>query len=230
VRGGNPILFPICGNVPNDTYTLDGQQYQLAQHGFARNLPWAVVGHQTDGTASLTIKLTPTPATLAVYPFQFELLFTYKLQGNTLTIEQSIRNHSDRPMPFSIGFHPYFEVGNKQQLTVELPSQFYQQKDGGTDYPFDGTFDYNQPEIDIAFPQLHGNTATIIDRDRGQKTTLTYDEDFSTLVFWTLQGKNFVCVEPWSGPRNAINTGHQLTILEPQGSLDTSITISVASL
>ena len=27
VRGGNPILFPICGNLPNDTYTYAGRSY-----------------------------------------------------------------------------------------------------------------------------------------------------------------------------------------------------------
>ena len=42
VRGGIPLLFPICGNLPEDTYTLDGESYKLKQHGFARNLPWQV--------------------------------------------------------------------------------------------------------------------------------------------------------------------------------------------
>jgi len=30
-------LFPICGNLSDNTYTYDGQQYTLKQHGFARD-------------------------------------------------------------------------------------------------------------------------------------------------------------------------------------------------
>lgn len=36
VRGGIPILFPICGNLFDNTYTYNGQQYKLKQHGFAQ--------------------------------------------------------------------------------------------------------------------------------------------------------------------------------------------------
>ena len=40
IRGGIPILFPICGNL-NTTNSLFGIDYlQLTQHGFARDLPW----------------------------------------------------------------------------------------------------------------------------------------------------------------------------------------------
>ncbi|HEY9597003.1 MAG TPA: aldose epimerase, partial [Cyanophyceae cyanobacterium] len=31
VRGGIPILFPICGNLPDNTYRYKGQSYQLKQ-------------------------------------------------------------------------------------------------------------------------------------------------------------------------------------------------------
>ncbi|MEL0171832.1 MAG: galactose mutarotase, partial [Synechococcus sp.] len=41
VRGGAPILFPICGNLPGDSLPLpDGRTATLKQHGFARDLPW----------------------------------------------------------------------------------------------------------------------------------------------------------------------------------------------
>ena len=42
IRGGIPILFPICGNLPNDEYSIDGILYTLPQHGFARNMPWSL--------------------------------------------------------------------------------------------------------------------------------------------------------------------------------------------
>ena len=40
VRGGIPILFPICGNL-SITNSVFGVDYlQFTQHGFARDLPW----------------------------------------------------------------------------------------------------------------------------------------------------------------------------------------------
>jgi galactose mutarotase-like enzyme len=32
-------------------------------------------------------------------------------------------------------------------------------------------------------------------------------------VVWTLEGKDFVCVEPWTCPGNALNTGERLMTL-----------------
>ena len=40
VRGGIPVLFPICGNLPGDVLSLPQGSFPLAQHGFARDLPW----------------------------------------------------------------------------------------------------------------------------------------------------------------------------------------------
>ena len=40
IRGGIPILFPICGNL-NTSSSVFGKDYlQLMQHGFARDLQW----------------------------------------------------------------------------------------------------------------------------------------------------------------------------------------------
>ena len=40
IRGGIPILFPICGNL-NTSNSVFGKDYlQLRQHGFARDLKW----------------------------------------------------------------------------------------------------------------------------------------------------------------------------------------------
>ena len=43
VRGGAPVLFPICGNLPDDSLPLaDGRTASLKQHGFARTMPWSL--------------------------------------------------------------------------------------------------------------------------------------------------------------------------------------------
>lgn len=39
----SPILFPIVCSVNNDTYRVDGQEYHLPRHGFARDTEFTVV-------------------------------------------------------------------------------------------------------------------------------------------------------------------------------------------
>lgn len=226
VRGGIPLLFPICGNLVDDTYTLKGKTYKLKQHGFGRTLPWAVTQQSTDDGASLTITLKSSDETHAGYPFDFQLDYIYTLKGHTL--EQRFRhtNLSDQPMPFSTGTHPYFAVADKRKLSFDLPSSEYKIKGGTEVFAFNGQFNFDQQEIDFAFINLTGQTATVKDGDT--TLTLSYDENYSTLVFWTVKGKDFYCLEPWSGPRNALNTGDSLITVAPQETVETVISITVS--
>lgn len=225
VRGGIPLLFPICGNLVDDTYTLKGETYKLKQHGFGRTLPWEVTKQATDDGASLTITLKSNDETRAGYPFDFQLDYIYTLKGNTL--EQRFRhtNLSDQPMPFSTGTHPYFAVADKSQLSFDLPSSEYKVKGAPEVFAFNGQFNFDQEEIDFAFINLTGQTATVKDGD--STMTISYDENYSTLVFWTVKGKDFYCLEPWSGPRNAMNTGDALMTVAPQETVETVISMTV---
>jgi len=226
VRGGNPILFPICGNLPDNTYTYKGKQYTLKQHGFARDLPWDVTNQVTKDKASLSVVLNSNEQTKLVYPFDFEVTFTYQMQGNILEVQQNYTNKSSEPMPFSFGFHPYFAISDKTQLEFEIPSSEYQDQKSKQIHSFNGNFDFNRDEIDVAFKQLTSQSASVTDHSRKLKLTLDYDDAFPILVFWTLKGKDFYCLEPWSAARNSINTGEHLTILEPGASYSASFKLT----
>ena len=229
VRGGNPIL-PICGNLPDDVYAYDGKSYSLKQHGFARNLPWEVVEQSTESSSKLTISLKSNDETLAVYPFEFQVKVGYELEGKTLKIHQEYINQSDKVMPLSFGFHPYFLVPDKEKLSLDIPASTYQAKDSTEVVSYKGSFDFNEDEIDVALKPLNGSSASITDSSRSLKINLKWSEDFSTIVFWTVKGKDFVCLEPWSAPRNALNTAENLTELQPGASCEALVEIDVTSL
>jgi galactose mutarotase-like enzyme len=235
VRGGIPILFPICGNLPDNTYTLTGtltgERYSLKQHGFARDLPWQVTAPaqtpvQTPDGAEITIELTSNEQTRTGYPFEFRLAFTYELQAQALILTQRHTNLSDRPMPCSTGLHPYFLAADKSQLQFEIPATQYRDQQTQVVQDFSG-FDFRSAEIDAAFRPLSGQTARVTDWQRRLRLTLDYDKTYSTLVFWTIQGKDYYCLEPWSGPRNAINTGEDLVWIEPNATLQTVVRLNV---
>ncbi|NCS02354.1 MAG: aldose epimerase [Microcystis aeruginosa G13-07] len=227
VRGGVPILFPICGNLPDNTYQHQGRNYSLKQHGFARDLPWQVSKQSTETAASLTLELNSNPATRQVYPFDFQLIFTYQLQGNSLKIHQKVINLSPERMPFSIGFHPYFQVTDKTRLSFDIPSSQYLDQRSKTLHSYSGHFDFNLEEIDAAFPQITRHQSSFSDSYHQRQIILGYDDLYTTIVFWTLKDKNYICLEPWSAPRNALNTGEQLTYLEPQSSREAIVEMRV---
>ena len=231
VRGGIPILFPICGNLPDDTYTHNGKQYTLKQHGFARDLPWTVTEQVTNNLAGITLALSSTAKTRTVYPFDFQLVFTYQLQGNTLKIIQHYINNSKERMPFSIGLHPYFWATDKNQLEFEIPASHYRDqltKDTQDSHAFSGEFDFSLEEIDVAFTSLASRSTCLKNNRRRLKVTIRYGDLFSTLVFWTVKGKEYVCLEPWSAPRNALNTGEQLSYIDPGSSYEATVELTAS--
>ncbi|MBD2448338.1 aldose epimerase [Nostoc sp. FACHB-152] len=226
VRGGVPILFPICGNLPDNSYNYNEKQYTLKQHGFARDLPWELEEVSENNKTYLKIYLVSNEQTKAVYPFDFHLSFSYKINGNTLEIQQHLHNSSTTSMPFSSGFHPYFLTQDKTQLEFAIPAGEYQDQRTKEIKFFNGNFDFNVDEIDVAFKQLTGKSATVTDNSRKLKLTINYGDDYPIVVFWTLKGKDFYCLEPWSAPRNSLNTGENLTVLEPGDSYQASIRLT----
>jgi len=230
VRGGIPILFPICGNLPDNTYTHDGQSYALKQHGFARNLPWAIAHQSTDTAASLTLQLDSNDTTRQQYPFDFRLQFTYRLLGNGLEIHQRVENQSAEPLPFSLGLHPYFNVSDKAALQFSIPATEVRSQIDHSLSPFAGQFDLSQPELDLLFADLSAASASVVDPTQGIRLDLTYSDAYSMLVFWTLHDKDFYCLEPWTAGRNALNTGDRLLHLPPHETQTTTVRLTVSPL
>lgn len=231
VKGGIPILFPICGNLPNNIYEYNGNNYFLKQHGFAQEMPWEIIEKYTQDRASITLALTSNRLTKTVYPFDFKLTFTYQLKGNSLEIFQVYTNLSNtQRMPFSTGLHPYFFAPNKYQLHFDIPSMQYVEAKTGTVHDNDGKFDLNQDEVDALFEKLTGLATTVYDRSRGLKILLSYTSPYSTMAFWTVKNQEFYCLEPWTAPPNSLNTGYRLVNLEPGSSCEMLVRLTATFL
>ncbi len=230
VRGGIPILFPICGDLPEDRYALDGQTYFLKRHGFARDLPWEVSAQETDNDAALTLVLKSNDKTRAVYPFDFELTFTYRLKGNALTLDQTYRNYSNQPMPFSTGLHPYFWVADKNQIQLDIPASQYKDNVTQGTYDYQGKFNLDRDEIDAQLRPLSRQVTALGLPERGFAIKLSFSAEYTTAVFWTVKGKEYACLEPWTAPRNALNTGEDLLVIPPWESKDLQVVFEIAYL
>ncbi|NJN30085.1 MAG: aldose epimerase [Synechococcales cyanobacterium RM1_1_8] len=247
VRGGIPLLFPICGSLADNTYEYRGQRYLLPQHGFARTLPWRVIDTQvedpkleisrpeisrpeisrpeisrpetasppTAADLSITLGLESSPATRAIYPFDFELRLTYHLKGSQLRLDLSLLNQSPEPMPFALGFHPYFPAVDKVQLNFTLPSNSFIDQQTQAIQPFFGKFDFSLEEIDVMFSKLAQPQASLENPRSGHRWQLDFSDDFKHLLFWTLKDQGYVCLGPWSSPPNGLNQPQSIQVLPP---------------
>ena len=57
-----------------------------------------------------TLRLASDDATRAQFPWDFVVELRYALAGSTLTVDARIENPGPEPLPFALGYHPYFYV------------------------------------------------------------------------------------------------------------------------
>jgi galactose mutarotase-like enzyme len=219
VRGGVPVLFPTPGKLVADGWSWGGSHGSLRQHGFARNLPWEIAATGTDAVAMgtsppnpgawATLRLDGGPATLPAFPWDFRAEITYRLKGRALALEISVENRSASAMPFGFGFHPYFAVRDADKGRVRIPTAATRAFDNANkqDVAFTA-FDLTAAEVDLHLLD-HGATAASLTLD-DLSIDLRGSADFEHWVVWTLRGRDFVCLEPWTCPGNALNTGEKL--------------------
>jgi galactose mutarotase-like enzyme len=209
--GRAPILFPIVGALAGDRYRLDGTEYALCKHGFARRSTFDVVGVDDDRA---TFRLEASDATRESYPFDFALTVDFRIDGATLHIATTLANPGTRDLPASFGYHPAF--------AWPLPY-------GGAKTDHHMVFDVAEPGAISALSRdglIAGTRASPLDgpvlplredlfvddaliwspvESRGLtygvagRPSLRIEWDAPELGVWTKPGAAYVCVEPWWG-------------------------------
>lgn len=226
IRGGNPILFPICGQLQGGKYELKGKTYSMKNHGVARTSPWQVIETCTEDKASITLSVKSNEETKNSFPFNFELIFTYILKNGKLTIEQKYINNSKEAMPMCSGFHPYFKAGSKD-IEYKIDATKYLDHNDLKVKPYSGRVDLTNMVESVMFldAKEHNMTFELPGLDRTIK--LQYGEVFDYVVIWSVKDKPFVCVEPWMGKNEAFNSGDGIVFVNAEDSLHTYFSISV---
>ena len=213
----SPVLFPIVGSVWEKKYRVNGTEYEMGQHGFARDMEFSLVSASDD---EVWYRIESSKDTLQVYPWQFVLEIGYRLSGNSIEVLWKVTNPSDEEIFFQIGAHPAF---NYPDYDVQKPERGYfvfdrseglqcvRIKEKGcvdaesrcplilTDgaIPLDWkTYD----EIDtFVLQDSQVSRVSLLRPDKSPYLTVTFDAP--VLGLWSPPGKNapFVCIEPWFG-------------------------------
>jgi|HubBroStandDraft_5_1064220.scaffolds.fasta_scaffold79974_2 galactose mutarotase-like enzyme len=213
VRGGIPLLFPSPGRLTGDRFERAGRSGSMKQHGFARDVVWNVDSLSTSAAAQSTLVIESTDATRAMYPWDFRLAVTFALRGPCLRLDVTVDNTGAEAMPFAFGIHPYFLVHDKAGATIATKAT--QAFDNVTKkaVAFHG-FDLTAKEVDLHLID-HGSTDSAVTWGDGARLAIRASPELGRWVVWTLAGKDFVCVEPWTAPADALNTGESLLELGP---------------
>jgi galactose mutarotase-like enzyme len=211
-----PWLFPMVGALKNGKTLIDGKEYAVPRHGFARENEFAST-QITENTAVFTLK--QNEKTLSVYPFQFTLTIKYQLFGDRLRATCTVANNSTKTMLYCIGGHPAFNVPFEQGEKFSDYGIFFENPETAASPSFnkDGLFENNNrvPRLDNSneFRLTHetfDGDCVYLDKITSKSVLLSKDGEkgikaewsgFSTLGIWSPPGKNapFVCIEPWCG-------------------------------
>lgn len=212
-RGRAPILFPVIGLLEGGQYRLEGKRYAMPKHGFARDSIFEIA---SSSMQSVTFRLSASPATRVLYPFDFQLDVDFALIDRTLTLSAVIANHGAAPMPASFGFHPAL----RWPLPFGQPRASHRIRFAKAETAPVRRIDRNGflKPAPVASPVV-GDTLALRD-DLFTDDALIFDQlssrsvhygatvgpqlhvrfaDFPTLGVWTKPGADFICIEPWHG-------------------------------
>lgn len=112
----SPLLFPYVGRFTDGKYKIDGKEYEMEIHGFAKNSEFSLVKQTED---QLVFELCDSEQTYRSYPFHFCLQVIYTLVDQKIEIEYRVRNLSDTTMYFGIGGHPGFRLPFEDRAEFE---------------------------------------------------------------------------------------------------------------
>ena len=214
-----PVLFPAIGRSNEDSYLIDGQRYEMPQHGFVSGETFMIVD-QTP--TAVTLSLTANAATRVYYPFDFELQVTFTLVATGLNLTFSAQNHGQQDLSYSLGSHPAFNVPfeageafTDYELVLDpAPTDLQQFEIVKTPNPYrsgkelpvttdKGVIKLNYPMFDAGLIILKApNLAHLTLQSTKSKHSISLNlDDFDYVTLWTKEGAQapFLCLEPFNG-------------------------------
>ena len=212
-----PVLFPIVGQLKDSKTQIDGNLYEMTQHGFARDMEFEEVS-KSENKHHYVLKYNED--TLKRYPYKFELHIIYEIVENTLIVKYEVKNIDDKTIYFGLGGHPAFNCDySNEEYEIVFPQEenieFLKLKNGLVDtkkaqnilvdkriYLKEDTFDNDA----VIMKNIKSNTI-ILQNKKTNKKILEFDfTEFPYLALWSKRGAPFVCIEPWQNTADRIDS------------------------
>lgn len=220
-NGHAPILFPVCGKLRDGKFIYCGKEYFMGGHGFAKRSLFIL---EEKDEKSATFLLKSNEETLAVYPFSFEFRARFCLVDSTLVTEYIVTNTDDKEMYFSVGSHEAYSCPegieeyslvfsaeeDLENTLLSGPFLTYEHENFGKVSEFPLKYEYFPPRDTLVFEKLKTRSVALINRNSGRKVTVDF-EGSDKLLIWTMDGAKFLCIEPWYGLPDYVDTNYDIT-------------------
>lgn len=205
-----PILFPFVCSPEGRTYKAGGKTYKMkANHGFARDCEFEL---SSQSGSSVEFVLRENEETLAQYPYRFTLTVRYTAEGNSVKVENIVKNTNENTMYFYLGGHPAFncpleegECFDDYYIQYEKNEKISRIIDGEKSVLIDGS------DILPVTRSLFDYDAIILDKPNSKAVSLRSEKsEHSVTVRFPLSDciavwsptaddrAEFVCLEPWT--------------------------------
>lgn len=228
-----PVLFPNVGKDYGGHFTYNGTDYPMGQHGFARDTEFE---QAASGENFVTYRLCADEESKKVYPFDFVLEITHRLNGNRLTVEWNVKNTDDKEMYFTIGGHPAFNVNVLPDTDFEDYSLVFKEGTEKLSYVLldaesgtaigDKVYELELTDSKYALKKdMFDKDALVFDGGQiewaalalpdGKPYIALESKGFPNFGIWSKPGAPYVCLEPWCG--RCDNKGFEGEISEKPG-------------
>lgn len=221
----SPVLFPVVGTLKNNSFLFENKEFHLGRHGFARDKDFSIVESERD---SIKFRLDASASTLIKFPFKFSFEIEYALLNTSLKVTYSIVNTGDFEMFFSVGGHPAFNVPLEMGLTYQDYYLEFDEMENAGRWPisaegliekspvpfFENTnkFQLTKPlfyQDALVFKHLRSKSVNL--RSEKGSAGIRFDfNEFPYLGIWAAKDADFVCIEPWCGIADSVDTNSQL--------------------
>jgi galactose mutarotase-like enzyme len=221
----SPVLFPIVGSLKNNSYFYKGKSYQLPRHGFARDMVFQM---EKQSPKEITLLLNSNAETKKNYPFDFEFRIRYQIQGDELSTEYSVKNTGSDILLFSVGGHPAFRLPLVAGTNFEDYYLKFEESENLSRWPIskDGLIqiqslpvleDSNRLNLKRS---LFFQDALVFKYPTSSEISLVSSKtphgllfqmgEFPFLGIWSAKDADFICIEPWCGIADSVNSDQQL--------------------
>ena len=247
--GRGQVLAPWPNRLAEGRYTFEGQAPQAALnepsrgnaiHGLVRWLRWSAIA-QEPSSLTLECGLPPQPG----YEWSLLLRVTYGLSDAGLRVAATVLNTGHTAAPLGVGFHPYLRLSRPiDDLLLTLPSSSPLAL-GDPDVPPSVVGDplsseaswskrrIGTTQLDTAFTDLQrgsdGTAVATLADPGGEAIDLWVDESFGLLMVYTgdqvgdlARRRQSIAIEPMTCPPNALRSGAELVVLQPDESWEGS--------
>jgi galactose mutarotase-like enzyme len=222
----SPVLFPIVGTLKENTYQYKNQRFQLSRHGFARDKKFSVTG-QTEN--AITFSLKSTEETMKDYPFLFLFSIVYTVEENELAVKYSIQNEGKDQLLFSVGGHPAFKLPLVDGTTYDDYKLVFEKPEHAGRWPIskDGLIE-KEPLLLLEgtneLPLTKGlfkKDAIVLKQLQSAYVQLASTKTphglrfhfagFPFLGLWAAPGADFLCIEPWCGIADSVDSDQEFS-------------------